>query len=147
MLQKMKVPFPALTHLKLTGPELPYEGDDHEGILLPRGFLGGSTPCLQHLHFNAVNATLFQELPSLLLSARGLISLRLEDIPDCFGYISPEEMVRGLAGLTKLRTLLIKFRFPGSVEGLEKGRRLGPPMREVLPSLTSGKTSSAYLSE
>ena len=151
VLQKMKVPFPALTHLKLIGPELPYEGDDHEGILLPRGFLGGSTPCLQHLHFNAVNATLFQELPSLLLSARGLISLRLEDIPDCFGYISPEEMVRGLAGLTKLRTLSINFRFfdepPESNEGLEHNRRPGPPMCAVLPALTEFEFDgeSAYL--
>ena len=57
VLEKMKVPFPALTHLDLVGPD---QDDEHEGIVLPRGFLGGSAPCLRHIRFNGVNATLFQ---------------------------------------------------------------------------------------
>ena len=150
VLQKMNVSFPALTHLDLMGPD---HYDDHEGIVLPRGFLGGSAPCLQHLRFNAVNTSLFQELPSVLFSARGLVSLRLEDIPDCLGYISPEAMVRGLAGSTEFRTLSILFRFPEEPpepnEGLEHRRRPEPPMRAVLPTLTefifSGE--SAYLED
>ena len=140
VLEKMKLPFPALTHLDLVGPDL---YDDHEGIVLPRGFLGGSAPCLQHLRFNAVNAALFQELQILLLSAHNLTSLQLEDIPDCFGYISPEAIVGGLTRLTKLRTLSIIFRSPDPDEhpdlheGLEDRRRPEPPMpRAVLPALT-----------
>ena len=153
VLEKMKVPFPALTHLELKGPELPYEGDDHEGVFLPRGFLGGSVPCLQHLRFEAVNAILFQELQILLLSARNLISLHLEDIPDGFGYISPEAMVRALAGSTKLRTLFINFRLPeeppDSGEGLEHRRRPEPPTRAALPALTEFefRGESAYLED
>ena len=153
VLEKMKVPFPALTHLELKGPELPYEGDDHEGVFLPRGFLGGSVPCLQHLRFEAVKAILFQELQILLLSARNLISLHLEDIPDGFGYISPEAMVRALAGSTKLRTLFINFRLPeeppDSGEGLEHRRRPEPPTRAALPALTEFEFSgeSAYLED
>ena len=151
LLQKMKVSFPALTRLDLTGLD-PYD-DEHDGIVLPRDFLGGSAPCLQHLRFEAVNAILFQELPSLLLSARGLISLRIEYILDYSGYISPEAMVGGLAGLTKLRTLSIIFRFPEDPpepnEGLEHRRRPEPPMRAILPALTefifSGE--SAYLED
>ena len=139
VLQKMEVPFPVLTHLDLVGPD---QDDYHEGTVLPPGFLGGSAPCLQHLRFNAVNAILFQELPSVLLSARGLISLRLEDIPNCSGYNSPDVIVGGLAGLTRLRTLSFNFRFPepeetlDPQEGLENKRRPEPPMRAVLPALT-----------
>ena len=154
VLEKMKVPFPALTHLELTGPsELPYEGNDYEGIVLPHGFLGGSAPCLQYLHFEAVNAILFQELPKPLLSARNLTTLQLEDIPDYFGYISPEAMARALAGSSKLRTLSINFRFPdehpNSNEGLKHRRRLEPPTRAVLPALTKFEFSgeSAYLED
>ena len=149
VLAKMKVPFPALRGLDLTGPP---SYDKREGIVLPRGFLGGSAPCLQYLSFEAVNALLFQELHILLLSARNLISLQLEDIPKP-GYVSPEAIVGGLAGLTKLRTLFINFRFPeetpNSNEGLEHRRRPEPPIRAVLPALTrfgfSGE--SAYLED
>ena len=129
----MKVPFSALTHLDLMGPD---PDDDPKGAVLPPGFLGGSAPCLQHLRFNAVDAILFQELQILLLSARGLVSLQLEDIPNCFGNISPEAVVRGLAGLTKLRSLSIIFRYPkeplDSYEVLEHGRRPEPQMSFML---------------
>lgn len=140
VLEEMSVPFPALTHLDLTGPD---PDDDNERIViaLPDDFLGEFAPCLQHLFFHEIT---FQELPQLLLSARGLVSLQLEAIPPDagYGYVSPEAMVGGLAELTRLRTLRIEFRFPqdppysGSNEGLEKGRRPEPPMRAVLPALT-----------
>ena len=151
VLAKMKVPFPALRDLDLTGPD---QYDKHDGTVLPRGFLGRSAPCLQYLHFEAVNALLFQELHNLLLSACNLISLQLEDIPKTC-YISPEAMVRGLAGLTKLRTLSINFRFPeeapDSNEGFGHRRRPGsePPMRTVLPALTEFefRGESAYLED
>jgi hypothetical protein len=138
VLEEMSVPFPALTHLDLTGRD-PGDDDKEIGIILPDNFLGESAPCLQHLFFHEI---IFHELPQLLLSARALISLQLEDIPPNagYGYVSPEAMVGGLAGLTRLRTLSIKFRFPQdppySNEELEKGSLPEPPMRGVLPALT-----------
>jgi hypothetical protein len=136
--EKMKVPFPALTHLDLTGPDPDH---DKDGITLPHDFLGESAPCLQHLCFNGIS---FEELPKLLLSARSLVSLQLEDNPLGFnghyGYISPEAMAGGLAGLTRLRTLCINFEFPQdssvSEERHQKGRRPEPPTRATLPALT-----------
>ena len=132
--EKMRVPFPALTDLDFTGPDWEHGKDVYD---ISNNFLGNAAPCLQHLHLDGMS---FHGLPDLLLSTRSLVSLQLEDMPALFyggyGYISPKAMARGLAGLTRLRTLFIKFRFPGSVEGLEKGRRLDPPMREALPSLT-----------
>jgi hypothetical protein len=136
----MKVPFPALTHLDLTGPD---PDDDHEGVDLPHNFLGKSAPCLQHLLFKAIS---FKNLPKLLLSARDLVSLQLTDIPwvagfdDYYGYILPKAMVGGLAGLARLRILCIKYQYPedhlDSDEEREKGRGPEPPMRVVLPALT-----------
>ena len=60
-LHVMKVPFPALTHLHFSQDFL-----SREGILLPEEILGGSTPCLQHLHLEKIY---FPQLPTLLLSA------------------------------------------------------------------------------
>jgi hypothetical protein len=140
VLEKMKVPFPALTHLDLTGPDQKYDTKHDKGVALPHDFLGESAPCLQHLLFDAI---CFQELPKLLLSTCGLVSLQLMDIPwipgfyDYYGYISPEAMVGGLAGLTRLRTLCIKYRYPQDPEeGPETGRHPEPSMRGVLPALT-----------
>ncbi|KAI9428933.1 hypothetical protein H4582DRAFT_183062 [Lactarius indigo] len=65
----MQEPFPVLTHLKLFAcvdlPDVPVP-------VLPSGFLGGSTPCLQQVHICHIP---FPELPALLLSARDLVSL------------------------------------------------------------------------
>jgi hypothetical protein len=48
-----------------------------------------------------------------LLSARGLVSLEVEyTATSGYAYISPEEMVGGLAGLTRLRNLCITFQLP-----------------------------------
>src|SRR6266702_3927974 len=122
----MQKPFPALTHLELYAsvdvPELP---------VLPSGLLGGPVPCLQQVHFDHIP---FPELPTLLLSARDLVSPRLNSIPPT-GYISPEAMVAGLAILTRLETLCVdfEFRFPPP----EQRRKYpDPPIRAALPSLT-----------
>jgi len=125
----MEVPFPVLTHFKLTGSE----DDGRRMPYLPDGFLGGSAPCLQHLRLEAIA---FDNLPKLLLSARDLVSLQLDYIPVAgYGYISPKAMVEGLAGLTKLRTLCI--RFPSPIPSRRsRERRPDSPMCAVLPSLT-----------
>jgi len=121
----MQEPFPVLTRLELSGIA------DHDVPVLPGEFLGGSAPCLQQLVLYGIT---FPELPTLLLSARDLVSLRLNYIPPT-GYISPEAMVAGLAVLTKLKTLHITF-FPRIYRPEQMRRRLDPSMRVVLPALT-----------
>lgn len=146
VLKHMKVPFPALTDLNIMGPDRDgsyFNIEDYDGVSLPRKFLGKSAPCLQHLYFEAVNAISFREFPKLLSSARGLVSLRVEDIPpnsyySGHQYILP--MIEALAGLTKLKTLCINFQFPRdpneSNQGFEHGMHSEPRTRSVLPALT-----------
>ncbi|KAH8989844.1 hypothetical protein EDB83DRAFT_2559592 [Lactarius deliciosus] len=122
----MNVPFPVLTHLELTGPE---ENRLKDMLDLSDRFLGGSAPCLQHLYLEAVT---LMDLPKLLLSTRDLVSLRLENFLP-WGYISPEEIVGGLAGLTRLRTLSIKFTIP--YERI-RDSSMHPRSCAVLPALT-----------
>ncbi|KAH8976638.1 hypothetical protein EDB92DRAFT_2121009 [Lactarius akahatsu] len=121
VIEAMQVPFPALTHLQLVGPE--NDGYDPDVLDIPDQFLG---------------------LPTLLLSARDLVSLQLESVPPTnsdYGHISPEEMVSSLAVLTKLRTLSIK-RYPSEdsepspIPSDERRRRPDPTMLAVLPALT-----------
>ncbi|KAH9029934.1 hypothetical protein EDB85DRAFT_1484418 [Lactarius pseudohatsudake] len=118
----MQVPFPVLTHLELSG--------DSNVPVLHGGFLGGAAPCLQHLRLKGIP---FPELPSLLLSTRDLVSFQLNCIPPT-GYISPEAMVIGLAGLTRLRNLCIETQSP--VPPPERTRRPDPPVLALLPALT-----------
>ncbi|KAH9169029.1 hypothetical protein EDB89DRAFT_1908950 [Lactarius sanguifluus] len=136
VIKVMRVPFPALTHLELSAPE---DNDyDPEVLDLPDEFLGGSAPCLQHLCLENIS---FPGLPTLLLSARDLVSLQLDSVPPTYsdyGHISPEEMVNSLAVLTKLRTLSI-YRYPSepsSITSDEHRRCPDPPMLAVLPALT-----------
>jgi hypothetical protein len=95
---------------------------------LPDEFLGGSAPRLQYLRLNSIS---FPALPELLLSATDLVHLDLCKI----GYISPESIVTGLAGLTNLKTLSISFESPLSLPD-QKRRRPPLPTRTVLPALT-----------
>jgi hypothetical protein len=147
MLEVMQAPFPALTHLDFTGPEP--RDEVYDDFLLPDDFLGGSAPRLQHLRFDEIS---FPTLPKLLLSARSLVFLELgrTNPPTRLGYISPEAMVGGLAGLTKLRTLRITTEFPEnppcSDEQLER-RSPDLPIHALLPALNNLKFrgSSWYL--
>ncbi|KAH9168468.1 hypothetical protein EDB89DRAFT_1991883 [Lactarius sanguifluus] len=110
-------------------------------LYLSDGFLGGSAPCLQHLSLDSVA---LMDLPKLLLSTRDLVSLQLENFPP-WGYISPEEIVGGLAGLTRLRTLSIRFAIP--YERLNNS--MHPRSCAVLPALTEFefRGGSKYLDE
>ena len=144
--EMMEVPFPALTYLDLIGPP------SFKQVVfdLPDQFLGGSAPCLQHLRFTEIS---FPALPKLLLSARGLVTLELEQPPArCYAYVSPEAIVGGLAGLTKLRTLCIKFPFSIPLDWRkrpENRRHAEPPMHAVLPALTelAFRGESEYLED
>jgi hypothetical protein len=70
--------------------------------VISRKFLGGSAPHLQHLCLESIS---FPYLPTLLLSAPHLVTLRLNHIP-LNGYI-PEGMAGILAMLTSLTTFSI----------------------------------------
>ena len=96
--------------------------------VLPDGFLGGSAPCLQEFELVGIP---FPALPTLLLSACGLVALKLRDIPPT-GYISPEAMVARLAAFPKLKFLHIGFQPVASRPDQEL---LPPQTRAVLPAL------------
>jgi hypothetical protein len=131
VLEVMQVPFPALKYLDLTGPD---PENDEDEFNLPSEFLGGSAPCLQHLHLYTIS---FPALTKLLLSARGFVCLELYDIPSTFHrHILPEAMIGGLDGLTNLRALSIHFPTPFDDIPMKKRKHRGPPMRAALPALT-----------
>ena len=116
----MQEPFPVLTHLTVISKF-------GNVLVLPDGFLGGSAPSLQQLFLCGVQ---YPALPMLLLSASGLVNLRLRFIPS--GNISLEAIVSSMAASNKLKTLDIHFgprsSFPGIINS--------PPMtRTVLPAL------------
>jgi hypothetical protein len=120
----MQEPFPALTLLRLSS-------NDEDVPALPNGFLGGSAPRLQEICLDGIP---FLTLPTLLLSARHLVSLKIDNIP-ATGYISPEAMVTCLNTLIKLRTLSIGFRAPISRSD-QLIIRPSPQTRVVVPALT-----------
>ena len=119
----MQEEFPALTHLTLNCPDSPLPA-------LPDGFLGGSAPRLRSLELRYIP---FPALPKLLLSATGLIHLKLWNIPH-FEYIFPEKIIIALAMLVNLKSLTIRFKFPLSRLD-SKNLRQAPLTRSVLPAL------------
>ena len=117
-------PFPRLTSLEL--------GANHEtSAILTEAFLGGFAPRLQKLSLKNI---LFPALPKLLLSASGLVHLRLWDVPDS-AYISPDAMVPCLSALTSLEAFHLGFRSPRPPPDPASRH---PPLltRIVLPALT-----------
>ena len=120
----LQQPFLALTRLYIGS-------EDGTAPVVPRSFLGGSTPRLQSLVLDRIP---FPGLPALLLSATHLIHLDLWKIPHS-GYISPQSMVTCLSALNSLKSLAIKFESPRSRP--DRGSRRSPPQgRILLPVLT-----------
>ncbi len=123
MAMVMQEPFPMLTRLdiSLTGAN---------ASVLPDGFLGGSSPCLQEVYLHGIP---FPELPTLLSSTSDLVTLALSIIPAA-GYISPEAMVVVLAALPRLETFIIGFQSAT----LRPSQIHPPPLtRIILPALTT----------
>src|SRR6266702_2508404 len=118
-----QMPFPALTHLRL-------ESKDRPIPVLPDAFLGGCAPRLQKIYLDGIP---FPAAPTLLLSARDLVDVKLRDIPST-GYISPEAMVAGLAALSRLKYLALGFRCGSSYPDRI---RQPPSTRAGLPALAS----------
>src|SRR5712672_2438892 len=119
----MQKPFPELIRLyvSVNGDVVP---------VLPDSFLGGSAPRLRELRLRSIP---FPSIPKLLLSADGLVTLQLEDIPDS-GYISPDAMVTALVVMTRLESLHLEFRSPRPRPDTAN-RPLPPSTRFSLPVL------------
>ena len=135
----MQAPFAALTSLAL-------QSKDESPPALPDSFLGGCVPQLQELSFDGIP---FLAVRKLLSSTKGLVSLRLWDIPPS-GYISPEEMATSLSTLTKLKRLVLGFRSPRPQTDTEIESRHSPLLtRIVLPVLAvfNFKGNSEYLDD
>ncbi|KAN0134720.1 hypothetical protein V8E53_007505, partial [Lactarius tabidus] len=111
--------FPALTHLSLTGPR----DQDERVPVLPLKLLGGGTLSLRELYLQGIS---YPALPQFLLSVRDLVKLNFIQIPPSC-YISPEKMLTGLAGLTRLESLSIAFLRPSILTNLLMDQRLTAP--------------------
>jgi hypothetical protein len=130
LLTIMQQPFPELTYLKLWS-------HDEEVPAIPASFLGGSAPRLRTFDLEGIP---FPGLPKLLLSATHLVRLELYRVCHS-GYIAPDAMVAALSVLTRLETLVIRFKSPyyshrGRNSPDWKSRRPPPPTRTLLPVLT-----------
>jgi hypothetical protein len=119
----MGVSFQALERLHLRSQ------DTIRSLTIPIDFLGGSTPRLREIH---LIGTSFPTLPLLLLSARALVTLQLDEIPNA-GYFSPDQLAASLSGMNQLKSLKIHFLPPNSHE---RTIDVVLPSRSVLPSLT-----------
>jgi hypothetical protein len=119
----MQVPFPELTHLRLSS-------HDKTPRSIPDSFLDGSAPRLRSFSLNCIS---FPGLPRLHLYAPHLVLLDLHNIPHS-GYISPEAIVDILSVLSSLKSLFLGFRSPQSRPDWEF-RRPPPPKRSVILAL------------
>ena len=119
----MQKPFPTLKYLHIV-----LEDEYASAPVLLDGFLGGSAPGLKKIVFSGVP---YPALPTLLLSASGLVELGLHSISP----ISPEAMVTSLDALPRLERFSIEF--DSSTTSLPD-RIYSPPITQsVLPALTS----------
>lgn len=120
----MQKPFPALTKLFVS-----VKCDTV--LIIPNSFLGGSAPRLHNIQLRSCP---FPGMQKLLLSAKDLVTLSLEDIPHS-GYISPDEMTTALSVMTRLKSLNLSFISPQSRPDPES--QPPPPLtRTILPALT-----------
>ncbi|KAH8978444.1 hypothetical protein EDB92DRAFT_584403 [Lactarius akahatsu] len=123
----LQASFPTLECLR-TGSQ---DTDATGPLILPVGFLGGSTPRLRDVH---LTNTAFSALPLLIQSARALVSLQLDNIPNS-GYFSPEALAAGLSATPRLKLLKVYFQAPSFRP--EQRRTSSPPKtRSSLPALT-----------
>ena len=119
----MQRPFPILRYLLL-------RCSSSEPPIITDAFLGGSAPHLQRIKLCHIP---FPTLPKFLSSARDLVELHLKKIPST-GYISPEAMVTCLAMLTRLQSVVLRFKSPASFPNRE-GHNVPSLTRTTLPAL------------
>ena len=133
----MREPFPLLTHLYITAVSTDWI---QVSPGLPVEFLGGSAPRLRSIILSGVH---HPTIPTLLLSASDLITLRLHRIPPT-SYISPEAMIACLSVLSRLETYVIEFQSGFPPVPLDQ---ITPVTQDVLPALITFefRGSSEYL--
>lgn len=124
----MQKPFPALSHLSISwndnGELLPVE----PAPVIPRRFLGEYASKLQYLYLRHISVPHF---PVLLSSARNLVTLHLNSIPQ-----DGSTVAEGLAMSPCLTTLsIVRFNSETSAADGISGPQ-DPPIRAILPSLT-----------
>jgi hypothetical protein len=124
ILELMGASFPELTHVDLMSYHPYIRGGT---LVIPDSFLSGSAPRLQSFCLKGV---VFPTLRKLLLSATGLVRLRLEDTPSS-GHFSPEKLADCIASLTRLEDFAIQTRF--CVFRLDRAHHI----HTVLPMLTT----------
>src|SRR6266404_766493 len=103
VVEMMMKPFPALTNLRVKS----FDTSNPWPWYLPHGFLGGSTSGLRELDLSGISPL---TLPSILSSSTDLVDLHLHNL-HMTDDVSPEVMVASLAGMTKLKSLTIEFRY------------------------------------
>ena len=118
-------PFPALTSLELSSSQ------EHNVPVLPDSFLGGFAPRLRSLRLSGIP---YPTIGKLLSSTTNLVQLSLWHIPHS-GYIPPETIVPCLSMLPRLKSLLLRFRYP-RFRTNRASRHLPPLTRVVFPNLT-----------
>ncbi|KAH9993491.1 hypothetical protein BJV74DRAFT_367600 [Russula compacta] len=104
--------FPVLTSLDLRLCPCFSSPDPPEPFLLV-----GSAPRLRTLRLGGGSP--FQGVQRLLLSARDLVHLHLDEI-SCFGHIFPEAMVTCLSALTKLESLHFALNTPPDLLSIQQ---------------------------
>ena len=119
----MQKPFPSLVNLDLL-----YRSDSFRAI--PKKFLGGSAPSLQHLSLSSIFPT---HLPTLLLTARNLVTLALYHILPLNDYL-PESLARLLAALPRLTDFSTSCDVDMPLDQWQSPP--DPSMRVILPALT-----------
>lgn len=121
----LQASFPTLQTLRL-GPQ-----ETSRPLILPVGFLGGDAPRMRDIH---LTSTAFSALPLLIQSARELVSLQLDEVPNS-GHFSPEALAVGLSATTQLKQLKLYFQ-PQSHRPDQTRTPLPPKSRSMLPALT-----------
>jgi hypothetical protein len=120
-------PVPLLKAMEVRFPELAELRFCDDGLAPPKSFLGGSAPRLRTLRLTSVALLAVR---TLILSARDLVDLRLDD-NIVSGHIPPTSMVACLSSLNKLESLSLGFRSRRSLSN----RPSPPQSRVVLPAL------------
>jgi len=128
----MQKPFPELTHLEVSVYLFVQP-------VLPDSFLGGSAPRLRNLFLKGIA---LPSMPKILLSADGLVTLSLFDIPHS-GYISPDAMATALTVMTRLKKFDLQFNVRRFLPD-PASRPLPPHTRFILPALTELMFGGAY---
>jgi hypothetical protein len=128
VLAAMQKPFPSLTELAV---KLYTETGS---LSLPDLFLSGSAPLLRSLWLRNVQFPV-SVLRNLVRSA-DLVRIRIWQIPDA-GFVSPEDVVACLSGLTRLEEFELGFQYALKAALHWASRHLPSSARCVLPALTT----------